>query len=494
MLFAGGHDKKTLTDVMRDYRAGILQKVTIPGIGTAYDNCLLVKSGSSSVSLQPGDIVPLKDFQIFGDDHRDDDSTYSHKRIFGCSDRCGIFDGLTSFSENAEAFTPIPFGIAKDFITSSQYGNVQVQGRVWALVEVIPMPSYPHPDNYKYVVVRKNSRHDGKPFLQTAADGLAEVLQFGKTLANGMTWALIQLNHPYGGKLCTVKNASSNIDRSTLVYSNTSATFYDPLPHCVYPTCTVDHIHPYYTNQDYHTVYDNYITLTTVPEIQTNNFIASDTPEYSNFFSGEKRVLEIYQNRTFITNPGFPTHVNILGHSFPFTGGIFPAQFIGQGNQAYFKIFGNEIPASQMGSHFGNWTSDPKALDLWNGDWVYVQITPATAENYFLNPSTTTFVIVSGPLDYRVGTIIPFIGTSYPNGLTSRGWEVMNWTNSFTSDIAVLKGNGALTVGNHTHDFTYFSNSNPIDSTTDTENQSTKTYDTPFNIILLKKATAGYTC
>ena len=237
---------------------------------------LLVKSDSSSVSLQPGDIVPLKDFQYFGDDQRDDDSTYTEKRIFGCSHRCGTFNNLTNFTESSDKVTPIPFGIAKDFISSSLYGNVQVQGLAWALVEVIPQPTYPHPENYRYVVLRINSRHDGKPFLQTAADGLAEIIHLGKTLENGMTWALLQLNHPYGGKLCTVKNASSNIDRSSLVYTTTSSNFYDPFPHCVFPECSLDHIHPYYTNQTYHVDYDNYITLTSIPEIQANNFLYSD--------------------------------------------------------------------------------------------------------------------------------------------------------------------------------------------------------------------------
>ncbi len=480
MLFACGQDKKTLTDVMRDYRAGLLQKVEIPGWGTANENCLLVNAYSSNDTLSPGDIIPLKDFQFFGDDQRLDDDIYAERMLFGCSDRCGSFKNLSGFTEDPYKFTPIPFGIAKDFVSYEIPGNVQVEGRCWVLIENLDS-DYQITYQNRFVVLRKNSRHDGKPFLQTAPDGLAEVLYLGKTTESGLQWALIQLNHTYGETLCKVHEATSDISKGTFIYSvgpSYSLTDFNPY---LYQTATSAHHHPFYLRNDYKLTYDNYVAIEK-PETFSFNPSGKD---FFHLYDVAPTGLSPYDNVT-TTNPGLPTHVLVNTSLSPFPGGVFTASYYNQSGETFFSIFGNKIPVS-------NATSAIPHLDIWHGDKVQVLLQPNDGEKIRFSPTSFHLHIVNGPTDLPVDSYIMALEGSYGD-LLSRGWQVQDWRSTFTADVAVLLGNGSLANHYHTHNFTYSTDTTPsIQSITDQPDTAPITFDTPFRISILKKVTAGFT-
>ena len=482
MIIGSPQDQKVFNDLSRDYRAGLLNKVEIPGIGTAAENCLLVKSWSTD-EVEPGQIVPLKDFVYFGNDGRLSDEDYTQRMLFGVADRAGSFKNLSGYTEDDYVFTPIPFGIARDFLSGDKFGNVQVEGRAWALVENLGHDYEVLSDN-RFVVVRKNSRFDGNPFLQTAPDGLAEVLAWGKTTQSGLQWALLQLNHSYGGKLHKIYQATQDLNVGRFVYAMEPHYTNQNLNPYLLESANYNYHYPLYLLNSYSVTKDNYVS---VERPNQYSYVSGNGFYFHLFTDGIPTSLQLLEN-PLQTNPGHPTHIRLNHTLEPFPGGVFTAKYVKQNGDEYFTLFGNKIPVTNTTTIL-----PPLALDLWNGDHVQVLLEPNAGEVFAFSNQYFALHIIDGPTDDPVGTYKMCI-QGHEGDLLNRGWEIYDWRDSFSSDIAVLMGNGSLANHYHVHDFTYSTDTTPsIQSTTGQPDTNPITFDTPFRINLLKKVTAGFT-
>jgi|GEM_PF-2229821 len=458
MLFAQSA-QKTLSDMIRDYRQGALtnppgisSKTDLPGYGYIYGI-----TDSPYLSYAPGDIVPLitespSPSENFPD-HDLDDETYQNLALFGPTSQIFRVQDMPEEPSDllqTEYNTPIEvysFGIAKEYVSREQYGIIQVSGCAWVLFEDIPDLEI----RRKFVVLRRNSRHGGKPFLQAAADGTAEIIRTDTTRKrdDGLTWGLVKLSIPYRGTLSACPEDIESMEPFKRVFcqhqteGRYSSNWNEWKHQAIGEVWTVSgNLTP---NVPFLT---DYIMLIDYYDSEKKNFVRTkrvqelDSTSFSEYIyidrdTGEITSHPIQHDELNLTQ--WPDFIKTYNYLQPFTGGIFPGKCISKDE---IVVLGRTLPRSQL-------ITKEENVDIWPGDYFYVRIFNKDPSGYFNFP----YELVHCPKDDPIGTKILTIDNCDLKRL-DRGWVFVDIHQKFKETYPTIEYSsgtkiGVLTGGNY---------------------------------------------
>ena len=447
MLFAPSA-QKTLSDIIRDYRQGELTNP--PAAGTGADlpgpehiyGITYGPEGPAALTFAPGDIVPLitsdpsPTYELSADL---DDEAYQTAALYGPSQKTFFLREMTE--EKSDIYSPITvhqFGVAADFISPSQYGAVQVSGFVWVPFEDIPALQTPR----KFVILRKNERHGGRPFLQAAADGTAEIIRTdtSRTREDGLTWGLIRLGTPYRGTLSRLPEDTESMEPFQRVFHKTqeegefSTDWNDWKTQSVGQIggCSSDLNAQFRSPRTYITPIDpydaekqNFVRIKRVQELDLSSlgdfiYIDRETGEIaaSNHGNDERSLTQ------------WPDYIDTPAGLQPFTGGIYPATCI---SKTEIVVLGRTLSRNELFTNERN-------VDIWPGDSVYVRVFMQDTYGSYCGP----YELVHCPKDDPIGTKHVCFGTEGRWIDGQRGWQYSsiseNFRNSYPSAVGILVG------------------------------------------------------
>ncbi len=431
MLFAPSA-QKTLSNIIRDYRQGALTNP--PGLGSGNEvlgpgEILGITYGQ--LKFQPGEIVPLvTDAPTPGLSLPADitDEIYQQAAVFGPSKKTFYLREMEAESTNNTLSVKIvQFGVALDFISSSQYGAVQISGYVWVPFEDVPELETAR----KFVVLRKNTRYGGKQYLQAAADGVAEIIRTdtSRPREDGLTWGLIRLGTPYRGTLSRLPQMAENLEPQARVFRVQSIEDEN-----------VGKILSVSDDLKSQFAYPQYVIGLDYYDAQKQNFVQVKSVCDLDLSTHEKYI---YVDRktgiissSALTNgetdvEQWPDYINIHGKAEPFRGGFFPAECT---SKTEIVVLGRTLSRSQL-------TTKEHNVDIWPGDSLYVRIFNPDTYGSYCEP----YELVHCPKDDPTGTRHLYVGgmAKYSDG--HRGWKYVDLKNTWQAQnpnsIGVLVGN-----------------------------------------------------
>lgn len=448
MLFATSA-QKTLSDIIRDYRQGELTNP--PAAGTGADlpgpehifGITYGPSGPTALKFAPGDIVPLittGPSPTLGISADLDNEAYQTAALYGPSKKTFLLREMPE--ERSNIYAPITvrqFGVAVDFISPLQHGAVQVSGFVWVPFEDIPALQTPR----KFVILRKNERHGGKPFLQAAADGTAEIIRTdtSRTREDGFTWGLIRLGTPYRGTLSRLPADTESMEPFQRVFHKTqeegeySTDWNDWKMQSVGQIggCSSDLKAQFRSPRTYITPIDpydaekqNFVRIKRVQELDLSSlgdFIYIDRE------TGEITASNHENDERSLTR--WPDYIDTPAGLQPFTGGIYPATCI---SKTEIVVLGRTLSRNEL-------FTNERDVDIWPGDSVYVRVFIQDTYGSYCGP----YELVHCPKDDPTGTLHLYVGggSKYMDG--HRGWKYVDIKSTYTAQnpnaVGVLVGN-----------------------------------------------------
>lgn len=457
MLFAPSA-QKTLANVIRDYRQGELTNPPGGNLQTKelkYGHIYVQVINGSNLTFAPGDIVPLTgegcnitNNAVYTIDNIPTAALFNEtKNYFFVKNMQEEYDD-SFMVEYRHAINVIPFGIAQDFITSRQAGQVQVDGFAWVPFEDIPELQ----SRRKYVILRRNSRHEGQPFLQAAADGTAEIIHIDDSTPckEGFTWGLVKLGAQYRGSLSympekvesTAPNARAFFQSRRIIEDRTSAFVHGD---------TGD-IWSIYNDLNDSPFKKEFIFVTDHYDSEKRNFVRTQRIEDSDPSSwktylyidrGTGKILSSFldSEEELTAWPDFiKTHAGLK----PFTGGFYPARCK---SKTEIVVLGRTLQRSELFTR-------EKNVDIWPGDEFYVHISNNNYNSYANDAFIGPYELVGCPKDDPVGTKTLSVDGSDDGRRLKRGWVFVSIHQKFkdthpTTEWSPGTKIGVLTGGDH---------------------------------------------